>query len=163
MVKVRHSARKSTGLPPHLRPKALALRAYENFDSYMPMPQLIEKFLQLWQNATRHGNRISNIEAIDHLLRTFTPSGVEMGNFIKNEMLKEDPNHIDVETYCYTPIHCHEDYVNRKFSSNEEDSDTELETSVNQPTPIGKKIQIRRHLLNFHYVILIQTFLESTF
>ncbi|KAL2472543.1 Uncharacterized protein Adt_40679 [Abeliophyllum distichum] len=103
------------------------------------MPQHTEKFLQLWRNATRHGNRISNIEAIDHLLRTFIPSGVEMENFIKNEMLKEDPNHIDVETYCYILNHCHEDYMNWKFPSNEEDSDTLSETSVNQPAPNREK------------------------
>ncbi|KAL2491919.1 hypothetical protein Adt_27547 [Abeliophyllum distichum] len=101
----------------------------------MPLSQNTERFLQLWQNATSYGNRIGNVEAINHLLRTFTLSVVEMGNFIKNEMLKEDPNHINVKKYCYTLIHCHEDYVNGKFASNEEDSDIESETSVNQPTP----------------------------
>ncbi|KAL2475690.1 Uncharacterized protein Adt_36426 [Abeliophyllum distichum] len=134
MAKLRHTARKSTGLPRHLRPKALALRAYENFDSYMPMPQHTAKFLQLWRNVTRLGNRISNIETIDHILRTFTPSGVEMGNFIKNEMLKEDPNDNDIETYCYFLNHCYEDYMNGKFPSNEEDSNAGSEYSVNQPT-----------------------------
>ncbi|KAL2526516.1 hypothetical protein Adt_11570 [Abeliophyllum distichum] len=135
MAKVRHSSRKSTGFLRHLRQKRLALQTYENFDSNMPLPQHIERFLQLRRDVTSYGNRIGNIEAINHLLRTFTPSIVEMGNFIKNELLKEDPNHIDVETYCYTQIYCHEDHLNGKFSSNEEDSNTESETSVNQPTP----------------------------
>ncbi|KAL2526475.1 hypothetical protein Adt_11529 [Abeliophyllum distichum] len=139
MAKVRHTARKLTGLPRHIRPKALALQAYENFDSNMPLPQQTERFLQLWQDATSYGNRISNVEAIDHLLHTFTPSIVETGNFIKNELLKEDPNHFNVETYYYTLIYYHEDSVNGKFSSNEKDSNTESETSVNQPTPNQEK------------------------
>ncbi|KAL2465959.1 hypothetical protein Adt_41810 [Abeliophyllum distichum] len=135
MAKVRYTTRKSTGFPRHLRPKALALQAYENFNSNMSLPQHIERFFQLWRDATSYGNRIGNVVAIDHLLRTFIPSIVEMGNFIKNELLKEVPNHFDIETYCYTIIHCHEDYLNGKFSSNEEDLDTESETSVNQPMP----------------------------
>ncbi|KAL2480626.1 hypothetical protein Adt_33592 [Abeliophyllum distichum] len=100
IVKVRDTARKSTALPHHLRPKALAKQAYENFDLDFSLSRHIEKFLLLRRKVTSYRNRIGNAEAIDHIFRTFTPLGVQRGSIIKKEMLEENPNHIDVKTFC---------------------------------------------------------------
>ncbi|KAL2462193.1 Uncharacterized protein Adt_45613 [Abeliophyllum distichum] len=114
MVRVRQTARKSTGYGGTVNPNILIFRAYEyfvpNLDS--TIEQHVQRFHTTWERALEVGFQSTHAQAIAHLIDTFSDEGQHVATAILRALEGIlDPGTVDFEDFCRALIDSWEEFA----------------------------------------------------
>ncbi|KAL2526215.1 Uncharacterized protein Adt_11269 [Abeliophyllum distichum] len=113
MVRVRQTARKSTGYGRAVNPNYLIFRAYEHFVPNLDstIEQHVQRFHIAWERALEVGFQSTHAQAIARLIDTFSDKGQRVATAILRALEGIlDPGTVDFEDFCRALIDSWEEF-----------------------------------------------------